>query len=136
MGASGGGGATGVAHPFETLATSYFRLAQSFPLDSENRFGTRVNHRVSEVFSANPVETAELFWQSLRQGGEVIEIDTNHGRGWIARFSDRSHVVLRPVTGSTAKHGTDMPAIDIDIKTSGRGLPARYRIHFKKGRNT
>lgn len=63
-------------HLFETLATSCFRLAQSFPLDSENRFGTRVNHRVSGSFSANPVETAgSSFWQSLRQGGEVIEID-------------------------------------------------------------
>lgn len=136
MGASSGGGASAAPHPFQTLATSYFNLARTYPLDADNRFGIRVNNRISEVHSANPVVTAEAFWRSLRQGGEVIEIDTRYGPGWIARFSDRSHVVWRPVTGSTVKHGIDMPAIDIDIKTRGQGLPTRYRIHFKKGINS
>jgi hypothetical protein len=133
MGAHGGGGYTGPASSFTLLKDNIFKLAQKYPLDSENRFGTKVSEKTSEIYTDTPKPTAHEFWKALSKGARVREIQTKNGPGWIAEFSDKSHVVWRPVTTSAAKTGTDNPGVDIDVKTSGHGFPPRYRIHFKKG---
>lgn len=100
-------------------------LARKYPLDTENRFGTKISERISEVHTDTPMLTGEEFWDALSKGGTVRQIQTKNGPGWIAEFSDRSHIVWRPATTSAVKTGTDNPGIDIEIRTSGHGFPPR-----------
>lgn len=133
MGSQGGGGYSTSSGSFQELKDNIHRLARQYPLDTEKRFGTKISERSSEVRADTPLETAREFWDVLSHGATIRQIQTKHGQGWIAEFSDRSHIVFRPVTSSAVKSGTDNPAVDIDIKTSGHGFPPRYRIHFRKG---
>lgn len=100
-------------------------LARKYPLDTENRFGTKISERISEVHTDTPMLTGEELWDALSKGGTVRQIQTKSGPGWIAEFSDRSHIVWRPATTSAVKTGTDNPGIDIEIRTSGHGFPPR-----------
>lgn len=133
MGSQSGGGYTTSPSSFQALRRNVYTLSRRYPLDAENRFGKKVSDRTSEVVTATPLQTGQEFWRALSKGGKIREIQTKHGPGWIAEFSDRSHVVWRPMTTSAAKTGIDNPAVDIDVQTSGHGFPPRYRIHFKKG---
>lgn len=133
MGAHGGGGLGASPGSFQVLKGNIDGLARKYPLDSENRFGTKVSAKTSEVYTGTPLRTAEEFWKALSKGGTVRDIDTKNGPGKIAEFSDKSHVVLRPITSSSKKTGSDHPAVEIDIRTPGHGFPPRYKIHFTKG---
>ncbi len=135
MGSQSGGGYSTSTRSFQVLKGNIQGLANKYPLDAEKRFGTKISERISEVRTGTPLQTAEEFWRTLSQGATIRRIQTKNGPGWIAEFSDRSHVVWRPVTSSAVRTGADNPAVDIDIKTSGHGFPRRYRIHFRKGGN-
>lgn len=90
----------------------------------------RQSHQLS---TDTPLGTAEEFWIALSKGATVRDIQTKNGPGKIAEFSDKSHVVWRPVTTSSTKTGDDHPAVELDVRTSGHGFPPRYKIHFRKG---
>ncbi len=135
MGSQSGGGYHGSPASFQALKNNIDQLSRKYPLDIDKRFGTKISDRISEVRSDTPLQTAEEFWTALSQGATIRQIQTKYGPGWIGEFSDRSHVVWRPMTSSAEKTGADNPAVDIDIKTSGHGFPPRYRIHFRKGRS-
>lgn len=135
MGSQAGGGYSSSPHSFQTLDDNIHRLARKYPLDDENRFGTKVSEAISVLSTDDPMPVAEEFWRALSKGGVVRQIETKNGPGWIAQYSDGSHVVWRPVTTTTTRTGADQPAIDIDIQTAGRGYPPRYRLHITKGRS-
>lgn len=134
MGAHGGGGFSSAPGSFQVLKGNIDALAKKYPLDSKNRFGTKVSDKTSEIHTDTPLGTAEEFWNALSKGATVRDIQTKNGPGKIAEFSDKSHVVWRPVTTSSTKTGDDHPAVELDVRTSGHGFPPRYKIHFKKGR--
>ena len=118
MGSQSGGGYNGSPASFQVLKNNIHQLSRTYPLDKEKRFGTKISDRISEVRSDTPLHTAEEFWTALSQGATIRQIQTKYGPGWIGEFSDRSHVVWRPMTSSATKSGADNPAVDIDIRTS------------------
>lgn len=133
MGAHGGGGFSASPSSFQALKGNIDRLAKKYPLDAQNRFGTKVSEKTSEIHTATPLATAEEFWTVLSKGATVRNIHTKNGPGKIAEFSDKSHVVWRPITTSSKRIGGEHPAIELDFRTTGHGFPPRYKIHFKKG---
>lgn len=136
MGSESGGGLTQGPGSFHDFLSNIERRARKYPLDSENRLGTKVDEARSELLTNSPLSTAEDFWRVLSHGGRVESFTTPYGPGSMATFADGSHVVWRPITKTSVKFGQDSPSIEIAVKTSGFGLPARYQIHFKKGSHT
>ena len=93
MGAHGGGSLGASPSSFQVLKGNIDGLAKKYPLDSENRFGTKVSAKTSEVYTGTPLRTAEEFWKALSKGGTVRDIDTKNNIENLARMPEQS---LRP----------------------------------------
>ncbi len=94
-------------------------------------FGNKGEGRdfVRNITSADPVKTAQEFYDKAAHGG--IERQMENGKGLYTKMQDGSILSFRKVSSSDGS-----PAVEINIKKSINSGGIKYqKIHFVKGKN-